>query len=54
MIHLKPCSKCGKIFDIDTSKDLCPKCRNKKEGIKDGRENSNRDQANIRIQPILE
>ena len=27
MIHIKYCKKCGEAFDIDTSKDLCPKCR---------------------------
>jgi predicted Zn-ribbon and HTH transcriptional regulator len=23
----KRCDKCGDMFDIDTSKDFCPKCR---------------------------
>lgn len=27
MIHIKYCKRCGKAFDIDTSKDFCPKCR---------------------------
>jgi len=31
MILPKRCKKCGTIFDIDTSKDLCPKCRGLKE-----------------------
>ncbi|GAI76113.1 unnamed protein product [marine sediment metagenome] len=36
MIHLKKCKKCGELFDIDTSKDLCPKCRKKE--VEDGKE----------------
>ncbi|GEM_PF-5769694 len=39
MINLKKCKKCGELFDIDTSQDWCPKCRNKKIkliGEKDG------------------
>ncbi len=31
MINLKRCIKCGELFDIDTSKDLCPECRKYKE-----------------------
>ena len=31
MIYIKYCKRCGEEFDIDISKDLCPKCRNKKE-----------------------
>jgi len=31
MIHIKKCKKCGKAFDIDTSKELCPKCRRENE-----------------------
>lgn len=27
MILPKKCDKCGDYFDIDTSKDYCPKCR---------------------------
>jgi len=30
----KRCKRCGEFFDIDTSKDLCPECReadNKRE-----------------------
>lgn len=36
MIDIKLCKKCHNPFDIDTSKDKCPNCRNivqiKKEG----------------------
>ena len=28
MIFIKHCKKCGEAFDIDTSQDYCPKCRN--------------------------
>jgi|TARA_Y100000310_G_C20535824_1_gene740787 Zn finger protein HypA/HybF involved in hydrogenase expression len=31
MIYIKYCIKCGEAYDIDTNKDLCPKCRNKFE-----------------------
>ena len=31
MINIKYCKECGEAFDIDTSCDLCPKCR----GFKD-------------------
>lgn len=31
MIHIKYCIKCQRAFDIDTEKDLCPICREKKE-----------------------
>ena len=39
ILNWKKCSKCGEQFDIDTSQDLCPECRNKKIkliGEKDG------------------
>jgi len=29
-IHIKYCKRCRKPFDIDTSQDLCPECRRKK------------------------
>ena len=28
MIWQRRCKRCKKIFDIDTSKELCPECRN--------------------------
>ena len=28
MINIKYCKKCGEAFDIDTSQELCPSCRN--------------------------
>jgi len=31
MIWLRYCKKCGEAFDIDVSKDLCPKCRRKED-----------------------
>ena len=31
IIDIKYCKKCGKAYDIDTSKDLCPECRRKKK-----------------------
>jgi len=42
MINIRYCKRCGAAFDIDTSKDLCPECRNvniderglRKDGIK--------------------
>ena len=38
MINIKYCKKCKKPFDIDTSKELCPDCRNKiNEGGGDGK-----------------
>jgi Zn finger protein HypA/HybF involved in hydrogenase expression len=27
MIHWRICKRCNEPFDIDTSKELCPKCR---------------------------
>ena len=29
MIYTRKCIECGRYFDIDTSKDKCPECRNK-------------------------
>lgn len=37
ILNWKKCRKCNDPFDIDTSQDLCPKCRNKKGGEGDGR-----------------
>lgn len=34
MILPKKCKRCDKIFDIDTSQYLCPKCRGLKEPFK--------------------
>lgn len=31
MIHIKYCIKYQGAFDIDTEKNLCPECREKKE-----------------------
>lgn len=31
ILNWKKCKQCDGAFDIDTSKDLCPKCRNKFE-----------------------
>ncbi len=31
MIWVRYYIRCGESFDIDTEKDLCPKCRNKDE-----------------------
>ncbi len=28
MIHWKKCKRCEEYFDIDSSQDLCPECRN--------------------------
>lgn len=38
-LNIRYCIKCKKAFDIDTSKELCPKCRNKKEEFIDGIKN---------------
>ncbi len=27
MIWTRKCRKCGQLYDIDVSKDLCPECR---------------------------
>jgi len=27
ILNWKKCKRCGKMFDIDTSKDLCPECQ---------------------------
>lgn len=35
-IWVKYCVICGMAFDIDTNKDICPKCRRKK--LKEGGE----------------
>lgn len=31
MLNWKKCKRCGEPFDIDTSKELCPKCRGVEE-----------------------
>ena len=39
VLNWKKCKKCGKPFDIDTSKDVCPECRRKKKEVKNDRRN---------------
>ena len=39
MINLRYCKRCKQPYDIDTSQELCPNCRNKKEGEYDGQSN---------------
>ena len=36
MIWQRRCRKCKRIFDIDTSQDLCPECRNNKPIVNGG------------------
>jgi len=36
MINIRYCKKCKGAYDIDTSKELCPKCRNKNKEVKEG------------------
>jgi len=30
-IWIRYCKNCGKAFDMDVNRDLCPECRRKKE-----------------------
>ena len=32
ILNWKKCKECQEDFDVDTSKDKCPKCRKKKVG----------------------
>ena len=35
MIDIRYCKKCKKAYDIDTSQELCPKCRRKIKSVKE-------------------
>lgn len=41
MIYIKYCKRCGEAFDIDISKDYCPKCRRDSKKMKGAKEDGN-------------
>ena len=40
MINIRYCIKCKQPFDIDTSKELCPECRELNEVREDEQDNN--------------
>lgn len=34
-VYVRFCKECGKGYDVDISKELCPECRNKKVEVDD-------------------